>query len=169
MEEEKTQIEEIEEQLKKKRAAEPAEADLDSDIEESKEEISEDKSKKERIGVLHIYTTKNNTMLMVTDMAGNTIVKSTGGQSTKQNRLKSSPTVAMFSAKKIGEEIKEQGINTLYVRVRAETGSTSPGSASHAVIKSLGRDGFKILSIVDLTKYARGGPKKKGGRRGRRV
>lgn len=165
MEEEKTQIEEIEEQLKKKKDAEPAEATIDADLDESEE----DKSKKERIGVLHIYTTKNNTMLMVTDMAGNTIAKSTGGQSTKQNRLKSSPTVAMFSAKKIGEEIKEHGINTLYVRVRAETGSTSPGSASHAVIKSLGRDGFKILSIVDLTKYARGGPKKKGGRRGRRV
>lgn len=164
MTEEKTQIEEIEEQLKKEKTGE-----VNEENQEEEEENVEEKEKKERIGILHIYTTKNNTSLMVTDMAGNTIAKSTGGQSTKQNRLKSSPTVAMFSAKKIGEEVRESGITSLYVRVKAETGSTSPGSASHAVVKSLSRDGFKILSIVDMTKHARGGPKKKGGRRGRRV
>lgn len=108
-------------------------------------------------------------MLSVTDMAGNTIAKATGGQSTKQARLKSSPTVAMFSAKKIGEEIKELGINTLYVRVRGQTGELSSSSAAHAIVKSLGRDDFKILSIIDLTKSPRGGPKKPYGRRGRRV
>ena len=33
----------------------------------------------------------------------------------------------------------------------------------------LSLEGFKILSIVDVTRIPRGGPKKKGGRRGRRV
>jgi small subunit ribosomal protein S11 len=169
MTEEKTQIEEIEEQLEKEKINSAEKENLVDIEENADEQEQEEKAKKERIGILHIYTTKNNTALMVTDMAGNTIAKSTGGQSTKQNRLKSSPTVAMFSAKKIGEEAREAGITSFYVRVRAETGSTSPGSASHAVIKSLSRDGFKVLSIVDMTKHARGGPKKKGGRRGRRV
>jgi small subunit ribosomal protein S11 len=133
-------------------------------IEEKKE-----KAKKERAAILNIYTTKNNTILTLTDMAGNTLSRSSGGQSTKQDRLKSSPTVAMFSAKKISEDAKEQGITDLYVRVRAETGAISPGSASHAVIKSLSRDDFRIISIADMTRSARGGPKKSGGRRGRRV
>ena len=148
---EKEQFEEIEEAQKETEVAKP------------------EKVKKERAGILNIYTSKNNTIMTLTDMAGNTLSRSSGGQSTKQDRLKASPTVAMFSAKKIAEDAKEHGINNLYVRIRAETGSTTPGSASHAVIKSLGRDDFKIISIADLTRTPRGGPKKAGGRRGRRV
>jgi len=125
--------------------------------------------KKGRTAILFLNTTQNNTILTLTDMAGNTISRSSGGQSTKQSRLKSSPTVAMFATKKISEEAKEEGITDLYVKVKAETGSTSPGSASHAVVKSLGREGFRIINIMDMTRNARGGPKIGGGRRGRRV
>lgn len=143
--------------------------DIQSDVQEEVETEEAKKPKKERVGILFIQTTKNNTILTLTDMAGNTLSRSTGGQSTKQARLKASPTVAMFATKKIAEEAKEHGITTLYVRVKAATGESSPGSASHAVVKSLSRDDFKIISILDITKTARGGPKKAGGRRGRRV
>jgi small subunit ribosomal protein S11 len=136
---------------------------------EDKEIKKEKKSRKERTGILYVKTTKNNTLLNVTDLSGNSIAKASGGQSTKQSRLKSSPTVAMFSAKKIAEEIKELGITNLYIRVKAKTGSPSVGSASHAIIKVLSRDGIKVLNIMEITKQPRGGPKQKGGRRGRRV
>jgi ribosomal protein S11 len=33
----------------------------------------------------------------------------------------------------------------------------------------LQKEGFKIISIIDVTNMARGGPKPKGGKRGRRV
>ena len=138
---------------------------IESEIVKEKEA----KPKKERIGVLYIQTTKNNTILNLMDMAGNTISRSSGGQSTKQDRLKSSPTVAMFASKKISEDAKEHGITSLYVRIKAQTGETSTSSAAHAVIKSLSRDDFKIISILDTTKNPRGGPKAGGGRRGRRV
>jgi len=156
------------EEIKKPVEETKVEKEQFEEVEEAIEEKKE-KPKKDRIGVLNIYTSKNNTILTLTDMAGNTLSRSSGGQSTKQDRLKSSPTVAMFSAKKVSEDAKEHGINELYVRIRAETGSESPGSASHAIIKSLGRDDFKIISIADLTRTPRGGPKKSGGRRGRRV
>lgn len=160
--EELSQIEEIEREQKK--ASEEAGEQV-----ESEEAEKEKKPKKERDAILYVYTTKNNTILTLTDMAGNTLARASGGQSTKQARLKSSPTVAMFAAKKISEEAKEYGITSLYVRIRATTGESSPGSASHAVIKSLSRDNFKIISIIEITKQPRGGPKKPGGRRGRRV
>ena len=140
-----------------------------TELQEERGAEKQKKSEKERSGILHIQTTKNNTILTLTDMAGNTLSRSSGGQSTKQSRLKSSPTVAMFASKRISEDAKEHGINTLYIRVKGETGGTSPGSAAHAAIKSLGRDDFRIISIVDITKSPRGGPKKAGGRRGRRV
>lgn len=142
---------------------------LEGGAETSEEAQEEKKPKKERIGILNIQTTKNNTILTLTDMTGNTLSKSSGGQSTKQARLKSSPTIAMFASKKISEDARENGINTFYIRIKGEAGEISTSSASHAVIKSLSREGFKILSIMDITKHPRGGPKKAGGRRGRRV
>lgn len=138
---------------------------------EDKQEIEVEKKKidKQRTGVLYIYTSKNNTLLNLTDIAGNTLSRSSGGMNTKQSRLKSSPTIAMFAAKKISEDAKEHGITDLFIRIKAETGESSPGSASHAIIKALSREDFRIISIMEITKNPRGGPKKAGGRRGRRV
>ncbi len=129
----------------------------------------EKKDRKERIGVLNIYTTFNNTLMTLTDLAGNTIARFSGGESTKQSRLKANPTIAMFVAQKIAEEAKDNGISGFYVKIRAETGENNPGPGAHTAIKSLTRAGFKIISIMDTTKMPRGGPKKPGGRRGRRV
>ena len=61
------------------------------------------------------------------------------------------------------------GITSLYIRTKAKTGATGMGPGGHAAVKALGKEGFKIISILDTTRVARGGPKKKGGRRGRRV
>ena len=127
------------------------------------------KKKEEKLGILHMYTTFNNTIMNLTDLSGKSIAKFTGGQSTKQDRLKANPTIAMFIAQKIAEEAKDNGITGFYVKVRAETGQTNPGPGTHAAIKSLTRAGFKIVSIMDTTRIPRGGPKKPHGRRGRRV
>jgi small subunit ribosomal protein S11 len=141
-------------------------------VKEKTEEIKVKKPKKEkkdRVAILNIYTTFNNTIMNLTDMSGNSIAKFSGGQSTNQDRLKANPTVAMFISQKIAEEARDNGITGFYVKIRARTGQANPGPGTHAAIKSLTRAGFRILSIMDTTRMARGGPKKKGGRRGRRV
>ena len=138
------------------------------DEEDKIENESIKKKKKDIEAIVHIYTSFNNTIAHVTDMSGKTIAKVTGGQITKHDRLKANPTIAMFIAKRISEIIKESGINSLYVRIRAKTGNPAPGPGAHAIVKSLSREGFKILNISDTTRMKRGGPKKKGGRRGRR-
>lgn len=127
------------------------------------------KKKKEPEAIVHIYTSFNNTIVHVTDMSGRTLSKVTGGMVTKHSRLKANPTIAIFIAKRIAEEIFPLGIKSLYVRIRAQTTNPTPGPGAHAIIKSLSRSGFKILNILDVTRIPRGGPKKKGGRRGRRV
>ena len=138
------------------------------EVQEDKKEKKPEKKKKDIEGVLHIYSSYNNTIAHATDMSGKTIAKVTGGMVTKHGRLKASPTIAMFIAKRIGEALKEAGVNQIYVRIRAKTGNTGPGPGTNAIIKSLSRDNFKIINILDVTRVARGGPKKQGGRRGRR-
>ena len=138
---------------------------------EVKTEVKPEKkisTKKEIEAVVNIYTSFNNTIAHVTDMSGKTIAKVTGGMVTKHGRLKANPTIAMFIAKRIDESIKDLGVRLLYVRIRSKTGNPVPGPGAHAIVKSLTRSGYKILNILDTTKFPRGGPKKKGGRRGRR-
>jgi small subunit ribosomal protein S14e len=141
--------------------------------EKAKEEVKitpapKKKERKERIGILNIYTTFNNTIMNLTDLSGKSIAKFGGGQSTKQDRLKANPTIAMFISQRIAEEARDNGITGFYVKIRAKTGQNNPGPGAHTAIKSLTRAGFKIISIMDTTRVPRGGPKKKGGRRGRR-
>ena len=123
---------------------------------------------KEAEAIVNIYTSFNNTIVHVTDMSGRTLSKITGGMITKHDRLKANPTIAMFIAKRLTEEIKDLGIKSLYIRIRAKTRNPAPGPGANAIVKSLSREGFKILNILDTTRIPRGGPKKKGGRRGRR-
>lgn len=135
---------------------------------EGSKEKKDKKKKKEAEAVVNIYTSFNNTLVHVTDMSGKTLAKVTGGMVTKHNRLKANPTIAMFIAKRLSEQIKDLGVKSLYFRIRAKTGNPAPGPGAHAIIKSLSREGYKILNILDTTRSPRGGPKKKGGRRGRR-
>jgi small subunit ribosomal protein S11 len=125
--------------------------------------------KEERAGVAYIYTSFNNTIVHITDLAGNTISRISGGMVTKQSRLKANPTTAMFVAKRAAERARDLGITSLYVRTRAQTNSIGAGPGAHAAVKTLAKEGFKIISIIDTTRVPRGGPKKKGGKRGRRV
>ncbi len=133
-------------------------------IAEKKEKIREEKA-----GIAYIYSSANNTIVHITDLAGNTLSKASGGMVTKHSRLKSNPTIAMFVAKKAAERAKDLGINSLYVRLRGKTTAGSLGPGAHAAVKSLGKEGFRIINILDTMRVPRGGPKKKGGRRGRRV
>jgi len=158
--------EEAPEEVKKET---PKEEKKEISKEEAPKEKKKEKKKKEVEAVIHIYTSFNNTIAHVTDMSGRTLSKVTGGMVTKHSRLKANPTIAMFIAKRISEEIKDLGVKSLYVRIRAKTRNPAPGPGAQAIVKSLSRSGFKILNILDTTRIPRGGPKKKGGRRGRRV
>jgi small subunit ribosomal protein S11 len=137
--------------------------------EEKLEEVKRERKDRDAEAILNIYASFNNTIVHVTDMSGKTITKVSGGMVTKYDRLKANPTVAMFIAKKIDEGLRDSDIGSFYVRIRGQTGANAPGPGASAIIKSLTRSGFKILNILDTTRVARGGPKKKGGRRGRRV
>ena len=127
------------------------------------------KETKDNVFVLDIYATFNNTIATLNDLAGNTVGKVTGGLVTKHNRMKANPTIGMFIAKRIQEICRDYKVSSLEVRIRGQTGATGVGPGANAIIKTLTKEGFRVLSINDVTKIARGGPKKKGGRRGRRV
>lgn len=144
-------------------------------IEEIKPEEQAEKSQKkqpkreERPGIAYIYSSSNNTIVHITDLSGNTISRVSGGMITKHSRLKANPTIAMFVAKKAAERARDLGITDIYIRMKAKTNSPGLGPGAHSAVKSLSKEGFRVINILDTTKVPRGGPKIKGGKRGRRV
>ena len=139
---------------------------------EVKKEVKKEK-KQEVWGMLHIYSSYNNTHLHVTDLTGSeTIIKVTGGMVTKSDRLKATPNIAMAAAKQVAEACHNAGVTSLYVKLRAvggHNGPMTPGPGSQAAIRILTRYGIKLGRIEDVTPVPHDSCRKKGGRRGRRV
>ncbi|MEK6819319.1 MAG: 30S ribosomal protein S11, partial [Nanoarchaeota archaeon] len=63
---------------------------------ESQEIEARQKNVEGKVGVAYVFSSSNNTIVHITDMAGNTISRISGGMITKHSRLKSTPTIAMF-------------------------------------------------------------------------
>lgn len=128
--------------------------------------------KAEKWGVVHIYSSYNNTIIHVTDISGaETIVRSSGGMFVKADRLESSPYAAMRAAAHAATTAKDKGITSIHIKVRAPGGSgaRTPGSGAQAAIRALARSGFRIGRIEEVTPIPHDGTRRKGGRRGRRV
>lgn len=129
-------------------------------------------AKKNKVGIVHIYASHNNTIVHATDISGSeTLAIVSGGQVIKQQRLESSPTAALRCAKRVAEELRDKGVTDVFIKVRApggHNGPTFPGKGAQPAIKTLTREGIKVLGIEDVTPIPHGGCRKKGGRRGRR-
>ena len=128
--------------------------------------------KAEKWGVVHIYSSYNNTLIHITDISGaETIVRSTGGMFVKADRLESSPYAAMRAAAHAATIAKDKGITAIHIKVRAPggAGARTPGPGAQAAIRALARSGFRIGRIEEVTPIPHDGTRRKGGRRGRRV
>ncbi|SEW31101.1 30S ribosomal protein S11 [Halobacterium jilantaiense] len=105
-------------------------------------------------GIAHVHASFNNTIMTVTDETGaETLAKSSGGSVVKQNRDEASPYAAMQMAEKLAEEVLDQGIEKVHVRVRGPGGNLqrSPGPGAQAAIRALARAGLEIGRIEDVT------------------
>lgn len=126
----------------------------------------------DRTGIAHIYASKNNTIIHITDITGaETIARCSGGMVTKNDREKGQPFPAMISAKKVVEEAKTKGITRLNIKIRAPGGhkSKNPGKGAQPAIRAIARAGMRIGEIEDVTPIPHDTTRKAGGRRGRRL
>lgn len=123
-------------------------------------------------GIAHIFASYNNIIITVTDITGaETLTKCSGGMVVKAAKDEGGPYAAMKAAEKVADEVREKGIDSLHVKVRAPGGNKSktPGPGAQAAIRALARAGMRIGRIEDVTPVPHDGCRKKGGRRGRRV
>ena len=96
-------------------------------------------------GLVHIQSTFNNTIVTVSDEAGNVLSWcSSGGKGFKGSR-KSTPYAAQVAAEEAGKKAMDHGMKTLEVNVKG------PGSGRESALRALQSIGFTITSIRDVT------------------
>ncbi len=128
--------------------------------------------RKEKWGIVNIYSSYNNTIVHITDLKGaETIARGSGGMFVKASRFESSPYAAMQAAFNTAQVAKDKGITAVHIRVRAPGGHgmKTPGPGAQPAIRALARSGFQIGRIEEVTPVPHDGTRRPGGRRGRRV
>ena len=109
-------------------------------------------------GVAHIKATFNNTLITITDSAGNTVVWGSAGKAGFKGSKKSTPFAATVAAEQCGREAVAMGVKRVDVRVQG------PGSGRESAISALAAAGIQIKSIQDVTPLPHNGcrpPKKR--------
>jgi small subunit ribosomal protein S11 len=130
------------------------------------------KPKAERWAVAHVYSSKNDTIITLTDLSGaETIAVGSGGMMVNADSQEGSPYAAMQAAYKVAAEAKEKGITNVNIEIRAPGGhgAKTPGSGAQAVVRVLARSGLRVNRIGDVTPIPTDTTRRPGGRRGRRV
>ncbi len=96
-------------------------------------------------GVAHIQATFNNTIVTITDAAGNVISWATaGGQGFKGSR-KSTPFAAQMAAESAAKKAQEHGLRSVEVQVKG------PGAGRESALRALSAAGLAITVIKDVT------------------
>ncbi|MFH0755354.1 MAG: 30S ribosomal protein S11 [bacterium] len=115
--------------------------------------------KKISSGILHVQSTYNNTIILLTDKNGNALMQSSAGALGFKGAKKGTP----FAAAKVGESLGEKAINIGLKEI--EVIVKGVGSGRESAIRSFTSKGINITKIKDKTPVPHNGPKPKKPRR----
>jgi small subunit ribosomal protein S11 len=96
-------------------------------------------------GVVHIQATFNNTIVTITDPAGNTVSWASAGAKGFKGSRKSTPFAAQMVAEEAARKAMEHGMKAAAVNVKG------PGSGRESALRAIAHSGLKITSIRDVT------------------
>ncbi|MGQ9605321.1 MAG: 30S ribosomal protein S11 [Thermogutta sp.] len=97
------------------------------------------------MGIVHIKTTFNNTLVTVTDVKGETLCWASAGTSGFKGSRKSTPFAGQMAAQQAAEKAIKMGLKEVDVKVKG------PGSGRESAITALQTAGLNIKSIEDVT------------------
>lgn len=97
------------------------------------------------MGVAHIQSTFNNTIVTITDPSGNVLAWASAGERGFKGSRKSTPFAAQQAAEEASRKAMENGMKSISVLVKG------PGSGREAALRSLAASGLKISLIRDVT------------------
>ena len=96
-------------------------------------------------GLVHVQASFNNTIVTITDMAGNTVSWKSSGSLGFRGSRKGTPFAAQQAASNAAGMARDHGLRTVDVRV------SGPGSGRESAIRALAAAGIDVKSIRDVT------------------
>ena len=96
-------------------------------------------------GIAHIQATFNNTIVTITDLAGNTVAWSSSGVLRFKGSRKSTPFAAQLVAEDAAKKAMEHGMKQVGVYVKG------PGTGRESALRAIANTGLKITLIKDVT------------------
>lgn len=96
-------------------------------------------------GVAHVHATFNNTIVTITDVAGNVIASSSAGQVGFKGSRKSTPFAAQVGAEDAAKKAMEHGMRQVGVMVKG------PGAGRESSLRALQAAGIRVTFIRDVT------------------
>ena len=96
-------------------------------------------------GAAHIRATFNNTIVTITDMAGNAISWASAGELGFKGSRKSTPFAAQSASETAAKAALEHGLKSVEVYVKG------PGAGRESAIRALETVGLQITMIKDVT------------------
>ncbi|MBC8384374.1 MAG: 30S ribosomal protein S11 [Candidatus Cloacimonetes bacterium] len=109
------------------------------------------RTKKKRVrlsfdeGIAHIHSSFNNTIVTLSDKAGNVFAWSSGGKIGYKGSKKSTSFAAQLAAEEVAKKALDMGIKKVNVMVKG------PGGGRESAIRSLDANGLRISMITDTT------------------
>ena len=96
-------------------------------------------------GQAHIQSTFNNTIVTLTDTAGNALSWASAGGLGVRGSRKNTPYAAQMAAETAAKAAMEHGLKTVEVSVKG------PGAGREAAIRALQAAGLEVTAIRDVT------------------
>ncbi|MCP4112947.1 MAG: 30S ribosomal protein S11 [Desulfobacteraceae bacterium] len=96
-------------------------------------------------GIVHIQSTFNNTIVTITDPAGNIVAWSSAGVQGFKGSRKSTPFAAQLAAEDAAKKAMEHGMRNVEVFIKG------PGAGRESALRSLQAAGFNVMVIKDVT------------------
>ena len=103
------------------------------------------------VGVVHIHSTFNNTIVTISDIKGDTISWASAGSTGFKGARKSTPFAAQTASEKAAIDAVEMGLKKVDILVKGQ------GSGRETAIRSIQAAGLEITSIKDVTPVSHNG------------
>ena len=110
------------------------------------------------VGIVHIQSSFNNTIVTVTDLQGNALSWSSGGVKGFKGSRKGTPFAAQLAAEDAVRKAMEHGVRQVTVYVKG------PGAGRDSALRVLQKTGIRVTGIRDVTPIPHNGcrpPKKR--------
>lgn len=115
----------------------------------AKAKVTKTRKKKVRLsideGIATVHSSFNNTIVSLTDLAGNVLTWSSGGKIGYKGSRKSTPFAAQLAAEEVAKTAIEMGLKKIRVVIKG------PGGGRESAIRAINAAGLQVTMIRDAT------------------